>query len=157
MEFGGGLHTEAARKREPDDGQGEIDSSFLNYPAWLELEEKIKTRAASGDDEAREDLQFLKKASLSFGNYVYQVVAERTETRLAYGVLKDAELRQLVSSADQARTAAHEQAIVNVRILNRMASAYGAGRIFLGDESERREIGRFCIEYCNLLFNRRYD
>lgn len=62
---------------------------------YLELENKIKLQAASGDEDAQEDLLLLKKAVLAFAHYVYRVNEEQVETRLARGVKTGEELKDI--------------------------------------------------------------
>ncbi len=129
---------------------------FFDPNQYLKLKSAIKKSILDGDAEAMENLQFLKRAVLSFINYVAKVGEERVERNFADGVLKAAEYRQVVESFDLSRHNAHEQAIVNTRIINRMAASYGIQNIFLGDQENRREVGRFCGEFSNWVFVNRY-
>ncbi len=131
--------------------------SFFDDSAYLSLEEEIKQKAITGEPEALEDLNYLKNAVMIFANYVYKVDEEQIETRLAKSFLKGEELREVVSHFDSTRHTAHEQAIVQARILNRLASAYGVNPVFLGDQSNRREIGHFCGEITKWFFDNRYN
>lgn len=128
---------------------------FFDMENYLNLENTIKQRAASGDEDAIDDLGFLKKAVLAFANYVYMVTEERIETRLAAGVKTGEELKEIVSHFDLTRHNAHEAAIVNTNMLNRIASAYGIGLVFTGDPSKRWEIGSFCGEITDWFFENR--
>ena len=119
---------------------------------YEQFENAIKEKAASGDSDAEEDLQYVKQTVLACAEYVHRVTEEQIEVRLARGVLSGNELREVVEHFDATRHAAHERAIVHVCMLNRMAAAYGFGRIYLGDESIRREIGNFCGEFVSWFF-----
>ncbi len=130
---------------------------YFDSAAYSNVENTIKAKAANGDEDALEDLEYLKKAVLSFGEYVYKVTEEQIEARFARGVLKGSELQTVISDFDKSRTAAHEQAIVNAKMVNRIAAAYNVGSIFLGNASERREVGEFCIEFCDWVFANRYN
>lgn len=129
---------------------------YFNATNYLGLEDKIKSLAASGDPDGIEDLSFLKKAMLSFVQYVFKVGEERIEVRFAKGVQKGEELKNTVSYFDSTRHTAHETAIVNVNMLNRIAAAYNVDNIFTGDASNRVEIGCFCGEVSAWLFENRY-
>ena len=60
---------------------------------YLSLDNTIKRQAISGNEDALDDLGFLKKAVLSFARYVYMVAEERIEVRLAQGVKTGDDLR----------------------------------------------------------------
>ena len=129
---------------------------YFDQEQYLALEAAIKRAVLAGDADAVEDLDFLKKAVLSFASYFYAVNEEQIETRFAKGVFKGTGFQEIVSHFDQTRHAAHEQAIVNARMLNRIASAYGIKDVFLGDPLNRREVGHFCGEICGWIFENRY-
>ena len=124
---------------------------------YLDLENAIKQRTLTGDQDALDDLGILKKAVLSFAHYVYMVADEQIEVRLAKGVLTGDELKETLLHFDTARHNAHEAAIVHAKMLNRIASAYGVEHVFTGDAANRREIGDFCGEITSWLFENRYS
>ena len=130
--------------------------AYFDKDQYSALEAAVKRAVLAGDTDAVEDLDFLKKAVLSFASYFYAVNEEQIETKFAKGVLKGAEYQEVVSHFDRTRHAAHEQAIVNARMLNRIASAYGIKDVFLGDPLNRREVGHFCGEICSWIFENRY-
>lgn len=130
---------------------------FFCAEEYIKLEQAVRSSALSGDKDALEDLGFLKKALISFAGYVFAVDEERIEVRFAQGILKGAELQSVVAHFDSTRHAAHEQAIVNVKMINRIAAAYGVGNVFVGDPQNRREIGHFCGEIGNWIFVNRYN
>ena len=125
--------------------------------SYLALENTIKQQAAAGNEDAADDLGFLKKAVLSFVHYVYMVAEERIEARLAMGVKTGDELRETLSHFDAVRHNAHEAAIANANMLNRIASAYRIEHVFTGDRANRREIGEFCGEITAWFFENRYS
>ena len=124
---------------------------------YLALENTIKQQAAAGSEDAADDLGFLKKAVLSFAHYVYMVSEERIEARLAMGVKTGDELRETLSHFDAVRHNAHEAAIANANMLNRIALDYGVEHVFTGDASNRREVGEFCGKITAWLFENRYS
>ena len=129
----------------------------FSVESYLNLENAIKQQAASGSEDALDDLGFLKKAVLSFSHYVYMVSEEQIETRMARGIKTGDEYRELASHFDSTRHIAHEAAIVNAKMLNRIASAYGVDPVFTGDASNRREVGDFCGEITGWLYVNRYN
>lgn len=128
---------------------------LFNEQEYLKLEAAIKSKATQHDPDAEEDLSFLKTAMMSFCEYAFRVNEEQIETRLAKGVLTGDELRNVVEHFDGTRHTAHERAIAQTKMLNRLATAYSCEKIFLGDESIRFEIGSFCGEVANWLFTNR--
>ena len=130
---------------------------FFNQDMYEKLVAVIKQQAASGNEDAMEDLGFLKKSVLAFANYVYVVNEEQIETRLAEGIKKGNELREIRAHFDSLRHNAHEAAIVNAGMINRIASVYEIDRIFTGDLNNRREVGQFCGEITNYIFLNRYN
>lgn len=130
--------------------------SYFDQEAYLKLEALVKQQASAGNEDALEDLGFLKRAVLSFANYVYVVVEEQIETKFAKGVKKGDELRDTISHFDETRHNAHETAIVSAKMINRIAAAYKVGAVFTGDQSNRREIGHFCGEITSWVFENRY-
>ena len=129
--------------------------TLFNDQEYLRLEALIKSKAAQQDQEAVEDLAFLKTAMLAFCEYAYKVNEEQIETRTAKGILTGAELREVVEHFDGTRHTAHERAIAQTKALNRMANAYVCEKIYLGDESVRYEIGSFCGEVADWVFRNR--
>ena len=129
--------------------------ALFNEQEYLKLETAIKSKASQHDPEAVEDLSFLKSAMLSFSEYAFRVNEEQIETRLAKGVLTGDELRYVMEHFDGTRHTAHERAIAQAKMLNRIAAAYSCEKIYLGDESVRFEIGSFCGEVANWLFTNR--
>ena len=128
---------------------------LFNDKEYLKLEAMIKGQAAQKDQDAIEDLSFLKTAMLAFCEYAYKVNEEQIETRLAKGILTGEELREVIEHFDGTRHTAHERAIAQTKALNRMANAYVCEKIYLGDESVRFEIGSFCGEVADWIFRNR--
>ena len=131
--------------------------AFFNVEEYCKQEDAIKKAALSGDEDALDDLSTLKDAGKTFSEYVYKVAEERLEVRAALGVLKGDEYRNVAEHFDGTRHTAHEKAIVNTNMLNRIAAVYGCGSVFTGDTGNRREIGEFCCEFTSWLFSIRYE
>ena len=129
--------------------------SMLNEKNLFALENEIREKIKTGDQDAAEDLNMLKTAILSFFEYAHRVEEQETEKRFATGILDGKELQEKISYYDGTRHNAHEKAIVNVKIINRLCSMYGTGTIFTGDQTKRFEIGAFCGEISNYIFTRR--
>ena len=119
------------------------------------LENRIKQPAMAGEAEALEDLESLKNCVRAFFRYVDRVTEQQLESRMAAGILKGEALREHTLHFDGARRAAHEPAIVSARLLNRLAAAYGAGPVFLGDGTDRFQVGDFCGEISAWFFTNR--
>ena len=131
--------------------------SKFNEQYYIALENAIKNRIKDGDTNAAEDLELLKAALMSFFEYAHKVEEQETEKRFATGILKGREYQNRVTFFDETRHNAHEKAIINVKILNRLGKSYGTGIVFTGDESIRYEIGDFCGEVSQWFFVNRGD
>ena len=122
---------------------------FLNYENYLTLIDhinKVKT------EESVEDADSIRSAVESFVGYVREVCVSETRTKLAYGQYEGSELRDLVESYDKTRTRAHEAAIANVGMINKIAEFYGVDPVFTGNVHERLEVAAFCMEMTEKIF-----
>ena len=46
-------------------------------------------------------------------------------------------------------------AIINCRLVNRLAEIYGVSPLFLGDDKERLQVADFCLDTVIMVFNNR--
>lgn len=129
-----------------------MELQYLNESSLRELVRRITTGI---DPESREDLETLENILPSFHAYVDAVVSG--EIRLLLSAQAEGQAyRDLVGHYDQARHAAHETAIINVRVLNRLAGLYDLPPVFTGDDAQRHQVASFCLELDQYLFvNRR--
>lgn len=65
------------------------------------------------------------------------------------------EYREMVSQYDRRRHDQHEDAIINCRLVNRLAEIYGVSPLFLGDDKERLQVADFCLDTVIMVFNNR--
>ena len=126
--------------------------SFFNYNAYVELADKIKT---SGSEDAADDLEALNDAMTSFREYVNKVDAGEQQILLAAVRFEGDEYREMVSRYDRNRHNAHEDAIANVRLVNRLATMYDSEPLFTGDDQERLQVADFCLDVTVQLFQNR--
>ena len=126
--------------------------SFFNYNAYVELADKIKT---SGSEDAADDLEALNDAMTSFREYVNKVAAGEQQILLAAVRFEGDEYREMVSRYDRNRHNAHEDAIANVRLVNRLATMYDSEPLFTGDDQERLQVADFCLDVTVQLFQNR--
>ena len=61
----------------------------------------------------------------------------------------------MVMEYDLRRRSQHETAIVNVRLVNRLAQLYGVRPLFTGDDKERYQVADFCLDVVVKLFQNR--
>lgn len=125
---------------------------FLNYAALKALSEAIK--ASSGPDAA-DDLSTMNLALNACFSYVNSVDVGEAQIQLASIRFEGEEYREMVVRYDTARRRAHEAAIANTRMLNRLASLYGIDKIFTGNDQERLEVADFCLDVTVTLFENR--
>ena len=78
-----------------------------------------------------------------------------TNLLLQAGTLDGQEYRDAVSQYDGDRHSAHERAISNVKLLNRLADREELSPVFTGDETQRHQVADFCLELDQYLFQNR--
>lgn len=126
--------------------------SFFNYNAYVHLADKIK---ASGTEDAADDLEALNDAMTSFREYVNKVDAGEQQIVLAAVRFEGDEYREMITRYDRRRHDAHEEAIANVRLVNRLAEMYGVAQLFTGDDQERLQVADFCLDVTVQIFQNR--
>lgn len=128
---------------------------YCNYEAFLKLKDKLFHEASSGSRDAREDIAHVRGCIVTCCEYIKTV----DETEYVSSAAKYTEemqyAAQIANQQDKSRHFAHEAAIVNVRMLNRICDAYQVDKVFVGNESDRYEIGHFCGEFANMIFRHR--
>ncbi len=129
-----------------------MEKNYLDGASLKKLIHKVTTGI---DPESRENQALLGGILPSFHAYVDAVVLGETELLLNPGADGKA-YREMVTRYDQARHSCHETAIINVRVLNRLAELYELPPVFLGDSGQRHQVAAFCQELDAYLFaNRR--
>ena len=128
---------------------------FFDADHYEGLKNTMLSKAASGDAEAAEDLQLLASMEGSFTNYVSAVNEFEIKTAISRAVDRGEDYQTLYAQQDLARHNAHEAAIVKVKMLNRLAKAYGIEAVFTGDETNRYQIGDFCGALTLYVFSHR--
>ena len=126
--------------------------NFFNYDAYVQLADKIK---ASNSVDAADDLEALNDAMTSFREYVSVVDAGEQQVRLAAVRFEGEEYREMITRYDRNRHNQHEDAIVNVRLVNRLAEIYGVSPLFTGDDTERLQVADFALDVVVQLFQNR--
>ena len=128
-----------------------MDNQLFNEASYLQM---IKLLKADSRSDAQDDLALIRDIMLSFHNYVDVVV--RGELKLSFADSSDGALwREAVSQYDQSRHLAHELAIQNARLLNRLAQNYGLEAVYLGDPDQRHQVAAFCLEVDQFFFQNR--
>ena len=127
-----------------------MENQFLDESAL-----KALIRSIGAGTNAQDDLDLVKGLMESFHSYVHAVVEGETDLLIKGSSLEGQEYRDAVSRYDQNRHASHENAIINVRVLNRLASEYNLSPVFTGDDTQRRQIAEFCLELDQYLFRNR--
>ena len=126
---------------------------LFNLNAYNELLKLASDAANNGDEDAIEDVATIKKATDSFHGYVNTVDMTETRIKIARFRYESEEYREIVQEADRARRIAHEAAIANASMLNRIAKFYGIkDPIFLGDTTDRYQVADFCLCVTVALF-----
>ena len=129
-----------------------MEKNYLNEEAMKALVHQI---TAETSPECRDDRETLESLIPSFHAYVDAVVRGETDL-LLNPQLTGKEYQDMVSRYDQKRHNCHETAMINARVLNRLAERYQIPPVFTGDSSQRHQVAVFCLELDQYLFvNRR--
>lgn len=129
--------------------------SYLNFSAFQMLSDKLTTTA---------DFELIEDAVSAFTGYVKDVDVGEQQIRTAYATLDGDALRDRVTAIDQRRTAHHKEAIINAKLLNRLAAANGIQVIYTGKTGEgdelynlevREGVAEFCKEITIAIFDNR--
>ena len=97
----------------------------------------------------------IAKAMLAFHNYVNTVVDGEMKLLIQGSSLERQEYRDAIISYDGDRHSAHEKAIGDAKLVNRLAVREGLPPIFTGDETQRHQVADFCLELDRYLFQNR--
>ncbi|MBR1710995.1 MAG: DUF3232 domain-containing protein [Clostridia bacterium] len=128
-----------------------MKNQLFNEDSYLRL---IKILKSSADPDARDDLSLVQDILISFHRYVDAVV--RGEQGLSAIDNSDGTVwRDAVSQYDQSRHSAHELAIQNARLINRLADNYKVDPVYLGDLDQRHQVADFCLEADQFFFRNR--
>ena len=83
------------------------------------------------------------------------VVTGETKLLLQGSSLDGQEYRDAITQYDGDRHSAHEKAIGDAKLVNRLAAREGLPPIFTGDETQRHQIADFCLELDQYFFQNR--
>lgn len=103
-----------------------------------------------------DDLEMLEDVEKDFSYYVKAVTDMENGLTVARFRLEGEEYRTYIENLDRQRRAAHDAAIVSVKILNKFCNLYNADPIFIGDIEDRVQVGNFCMKVVNELFKNRF-
>ena len=129
-----------------------MDKKYLNEAALKDLIRRLST---SNDPDDREDFDIVAKAMEAFHRYVDTVVTGETKLLLQGSSLDSQEYRDAITQYDGDQHSAHEKAIGDAKLVNRLAAREGLPPIFTGDETQRHQIADFCLELDQYLFQNR--
>ena len=129
-----------------------MDMQFFDESALKAL---IRRFSTSSDPYVREDLDTVEKAMQAFHNYINTVVDGEMKLLIQGSSLDGQEYRDAITQYDGGRHSAHEKAIGDAKLINRLAAREGLPPIFTGDEAQRHQIADFCLELDQYLFQNR--
>ena len=128
-----------------------MENRLFNEEPYLQM---VKMLKADPRSDAKDDLALIDDIMASFHRYVGAVV--KGELELSMTDQTDGSLwRETISQYDQSRYSAHELAIQNTRLLNRLAQNYGLKAVYLGDPDQRHQVAAFCLEVDQFFFQNR--
>lgn len=122
-----------------------IGKRFLDTNAFQVLCEKAES----------DDLEIIEDVVKSCTQYVQDVDVGEAQIKRFYATLDGEELRERVMAVDKRRRAHHEDAIVNCRMINRLAACYGITSVFTGDTEDRLQVADFCLDVTVEIFEKR--
>ena len=97
----------------------------------------------------REDaLDTISSAFNSFPAYHNTVIRMTAIQPIIYARYEGQELRDKMEDLDNTRSSAHESAISNISMLNRICDAYGVEKIADIDTKNRYQVAEFVGQYC---------
>ena len=129
-----------------------MGKNFFDFKAYVKLANRIKS---SDSPDAKDDLVTLDDAMTSFREYVNNVDAGEQQIRLAAVRFEGEEYREMITQYDRRRHDQHEEAIVNCRLVNRLAQLYDITPLFLGNDKDRLQVADYCLSVVVELFNNR--
>ena len=91
----------------------------------------------------------------AFHNYVNTVVDGEMKLLLQGSSLDGQEYRDAITQYDGDRHSAHEKAIGDAKLVNRLAAREGLPPIFTGDDTQRHQVADFCLELDQYFFQNR--
>ena len=129
-----------------------MDKKYLNEDALKDL---VRRFSVSNDLYAQEDLDTVEKALLAFHNYINTVVDGEMKLLIQGNSLEGQEYLDAITQYDGDRHSAHEKAIGDAKLVNRLAAQEGLPPIFTGDDTQRHQVADFCLELEAYLFRNR--
>lgn len=122
-----------------------VGSRFLDASAFQVLSNKANS----------DDLELIEDVVRSCTQYVSDVDVGEAQIKRFYATLEGDELRDRVMAVDKRRRAHHEEAIINCKMINRLASSYGIDNIFTGNAEDRLQVADFCLDVTVSIFESR--
>ena len=119
-------------------------AQLFNEEMLIQLIRKINTAA---------DLEIIRDALKACLSYVDAVV--NGEAMLLISDSTGQDYRDMVSQYDQSRHSHHDEAIVYVKLLNRLCASHDLPPVFTGNDADRHEVANFCLEVVSVLFHNR--
>lgn len=128
---------------------------LFNYDAYKLLVDAINEKESGDPDLLLESHEMIEMGLKSCADYVERVDAMELAMPRLMATTSGAEYRDRVSSLDSARKIAHDAAIAQARIINRMCHMYGVTPVCLADLNDRIQVGDYCIDVTRTIFEKR--
>lgn len=111
--------------------------------------------SAHKDDDPEFILESIKMAMKSFCDYVDVVYNMETRIKIAATRYEGSDYREFVMNLDRGRRIAHENAIGQLSMLNRLCKMLEVEPLFDGDLNDRYQVADFCMAITKELFDKR--
>lgn len=131
------------------------DRMLFDYEAYQGLIATINEKEPDDSAMLLESHEMVEMGLKSCVDYVECVDAMELAMPRLMATTSGAEYRDRVLSLDRARTIAHDAAIAQARIINRMCHMYDVAPICLADLSDRIQVGDYCVDVAQTIFKNR--
>lgn len=112
----------------------------------------INTKGAMNFDDKDDAYDTIGHCMESFINYQNSVIHMSIMQPIIYAKYDGQEIRDRVQDMDSRRRIAHESAISNANILNRICDMYDVDHIVNVDTSDRHAVADFIGDFCNEMY-----
>lgn len=103
----------------------------------------------------KEDKEIVEDIINDLSTYIKRVSDMENAINVARFRLQGQEYRDYISNLDTQRRAAHNNAIVGVKMLNRLCKMNDVPEIYTGKIDDRNEVAEFCMAVVKELFDER--
>lgn len=128
---------------------------LFDFEAYKMLLNAVNEKDANDAAELLESHELIEMGLKSCVDYVERVDAMELALPRLMATTSGAEYRDRVGSLDSSRKIAHDAAISQAKIVNRMCRMYGVSNVCLADLDDRIQVGDYCVDVAQTIFANR--